>query len=128
MRSIVLVQQGLRDNVRAIIQCDAISCVEIDGLRSESPLTPGEAPLAIVTRKPARGKSVPLPHHLSRLPRLDFDPDDTSKLAANIIDLLSARLKRAEAVSKLVGSVCLMVIFHSAPHSGVRSSFTRMAA
>ncbi|MTH35242.1 hypothetical protein GL279_11585 [Paracoccus limosus] len=96
MRSIVLVQQGLRDNVRAIIQCDAISCVEIDGLRSESPLTPGEAPLAIVTRKPARGKSVPLPHHLSRLPRLDFDPDDTSKLAANIIDLLSARLKRAE--------------------------------
>lgn len=96
MRSIVLVQQGLQDSVRDAIQCDAISCVEMSGARDQQMLALGDAPLAVVTKKPGRGKSVSLPDHISRLPRIDFDPEDTSKLAMDIIQLLMERLKRTE--------------------------------
>jgi hypothetical protein len=96
MRTVVLVQHGLKNAMDDIIHLPSISCVEIGSPQVAEFLPPGQRPLAIILGKTAIGNSCQLPQYLTDVPRFIFNPENRQKLFLDIIEVLLAQLQASE--------------------------------
>ena len=97
MRAVFFVQEGLRDQIAAIMPADCVECVGLsDGMAAIRRLD-GRRPAGVITGKGAAAKMPALPAALQMLPRLEFDPRNQKKLAADIIGLLLDQMNSVES-------------------------------
>lgn len=92
MRSVILVQDGLKDSVQNIMPFDSVDCVES---RKGPTLPPGQRPLVVVRRKRLRDRAPLLPDHLADIPQLCLDPEDPNALCCDLREILLARIRAA---------------------------------